>query len=85
MPDADELLAMLRRGGCIVSSGDSSPEEVDQARLCGRLRVDARGFGYVYRPSVRLLPQEAGTGDVLPFLGAAAALDWDHERGTYSE
>lgn len=53
MPSAEEMLAMLRRGGCIVSTGDSSPAEIAQARVCGRLHVDARGFGYVYRPPVR--------------------------------
>jgi len=82
MPDADELLAMLRRGGCVVSSGDSSPEEVAQARACGRLHVDARGCGYVYRPAVRTLPVEAEEATTLPFLPALA---WDHDRGTYSE
>lgn len=85
MPDADELLRMLARGGCIVSSGDSSPEEIAQARLCGRLHVDGRGFGCVYRPAVRLMPAEALEPATLPFLAAMAEPDWDHDRGQYAE
>ncbi len=84
MPTGEELLRMLARGGCIVSSGDSSPEEIEQARICGRLHIDARGFGCVYRPSVRLLGVEAGAV-TLPFLVASAEPEWDHERGQYAE
>jgi hypothetical protein len=87
MPTAEELLAMLRRGGCIVSSGDSSPEEIEQARVCGRLHVDARGCGYVYRPAVRTLPDEGVTADLLPFQPAPlpVAAAWDFDMGQYGE
>ena len=57
MIDADSILRLLRQGGLIVSSGDLSVEAIAAARACGRMTVDADGFGYVYLP-----PESLSTG-----------------------
>lgn len=44
------LLMKLRGGGQIVSGRDCTADEIERARLMGRLYVDRDGYAYVYRP-----------------------------------
>ena len=47
--DAKTFLALLLKGGSIVSSNDCSEGEIAMARACHRFHVDENHFGYVYR------------------------------------
>jgi len=40
----------LHDGGRIVSSNDLDEHGIAEAQACGRMAVDADGFGYVYLP-----------------------------------
>jgi hypothetical protein len=41
-------------GGSIVSSNDCSSYEISTARSCGRMYVDERHYGYIWRPKIKV-------------------------------
>lgn len=47
---AEQLLALLRDGGRVVSSNDLSAEALVLARARDHMWVDSDHFGYVYLP-----------------------------------
>lgn len=50
--EAERFLQRLAEGGTVVSSNECSVEEITHAQACRRFYVDARSYGYVYRPKV---------------------------------
>lgn len=73
MPTPEDLLRCLRHGGKIVAACDLPQHEIVQARRCGRLWVDGRGFGYVYVP--KYLARQMAEQPVAGIVGDARAIE----------
>jgi len=59
--NAEQLLALLKHGGKIVSSNDLTAAAIAAAQACSRMYVDADGFGYVYLPHPERPPEHEPT------------------------